>query len=81
MRLKEMVARYLELAGEFGKPVPLASFGLDRQEAERLFSALDEDYHISRFLHFSTASGAAPYTINGFQHSHISIDAEMQESL
>jgi hypothetical protein len=67
MSLHELVDRYKELAGSFGQPVALASFGLDRSETERLFSAYDEDYHISRFFQFTrqAASGKKRGTRTG----------------
>ena len=80
MHLREVVEKYLALAGGYGKPAPLAGFGLGKQEAERLFSIFDEDYHISRFFHFSNAGGEA-FEINGFPHTHVSIDAEIQTIL
>jgi hypothetical protein len=80
MQLREVVEKYLALAGGFGKPVPLAGFGLRREETERVFSILDEDYHISRFFHFSEVSGES-YQVNGFPHTHVSLDAEIQEIL
>ena len=80
MNLKQIVEKYLALAGEFGKPVPLASFGLGREEIERLFSIFDEDYHISRFFHFSSAAGES-YSINGFAHTHVSLDSGIQSVL
>lgn len=81
MQLRELVEKYREIAGEFGKVVPLESFGLTREETEQFFGSLDEDYHISRYFHLSKVSGAAAYTINGFPHSHVSIDAEIQTTL
>jgi hypothetical protein len=80
MNLREIVEKYLAIAGGYGRPVALADFGLDRAQTERIFAAFDEDYHISRYFHFSRVSGAA-YTINGFEHTHVSIDAEVQEAL
>jgi hypothetical protein len=80
MNLKEIVEKYLAIAGGFALLAPLADFGLDRSEVERVFGALDEDYHISRFLHFTRVSGPA-YSINGFEQTHISIDAEIQSAL
>jgi len=47
MTLKELVDKYLEAAGGFGKPVPLSALGISREETERVFDVLDEDYHIS----------------------------------
>ena len=84
MHLREVVETYKKMAGQFGRPVSLASFGLERDQAERLFSALDEDYHISRYFHFSDQRPAASdpaYQINGFPHTHVAIDREVEEVL
>ena len=80
MTLKQIVDKYLAIAGGFAFLAPLADFGLPKNEAERIFSAFDEDYHISRFMHFSQVSGPA-YNINGFEQTHISIDADIQTIL
>jgi hypothetical protein len=80
MPLRELVDRYLSAAGNFGIPVALSSFGFNQLEAERVFSGYDEDYHISRFLHFSQEQGTS-YSINGFPASHVAIDAEIQSIL
>jgi len=80
MTLKEIVEKYLAIAGGFAFLAPLVDFGLERNEVERTFGALDEDYHISRFFHFSQVSGPA-YKINGFEQTHISIDEEIQTIL
>ena len=80
MTLKEIVEKYLAIAGGFAFLAPLADFGLERGEVELIFGALDEDYHISRFFHFSQVSGPA-YSINGFEQTHISIDEEVQTIL
>ena len=80
MNLSEVVKKYLDVAGSYGRIAVLADFGLDRAETERVFSAFDEDYHISRFFHFTKGSGTA-YKINGFEHTHVSIDAEIQTIL
>ena len=80
MTLKEIVEKYLAIGGGFTFLAPLADFGLERGEVERIFSALDEDYHISRFFHFSQVSGTA-YLIDGFEQPHISIDEEIQTIL
>ena len=60
--------------------MPISSLGLSHQETERIFDVLDEDYHISRFFHFSKPPGNR-FKINGFPHTDISIDAEIQEIL
>jgi hypothetical protein len=80
MQLREIVGKYLALVGSFGQPAPLAGFGLGREETERVFSIFDEDYHISRFFHFSNLSGGT-YQVNGFPHTHVSLDAEIQSIL
>jgi hypothetical protein len=59
VELKDIIARYKELSGGFGRPVALAAFGLGREETERIFSVFDEDYHISRFFHFSDQRAAS----------------------
>jgi hypothetical protein len=83
--LRDIVQKYRDLAGGFARPVPLAAFGLSQQEAERVFGIFDEDYHISRFFHFSlqpAADGSAPaYRINGFAQSHVALDAEIESIL
>ena len=73
MNLREAVDRYTALAGSFGNPVALSAFGLNPEETQNLFSAFDEDYHISRFLHFSYADGQA-YTISRETVTHVSVD-------
>ncbi len=80
MDLNEVTRKYLEISGGYGRPVALADFGLAAGEIERVFSAFDEDYHISRFFHFS-ADTRTPYHINGFEHTHVAIDAEIQSIL
>jgi hypothetical protein len=85
MNLRETVERYLALGEGYGKAVALADFGMSREETEKLFAAFDEDYHISRYFHLSnqqaTVPAAAVYQINGFPHTHVSIDAEIAEVL
>ncbi len=80
MTLGQIVEKYLAIAGGFAFLAPLADFGLEPSEVERIFGAFDEDYHISRYLHFTQVSGPA-YNINGFEQTHISIDAEIQSIL
>jgi hypothetical protein len=80
MTLRQMVDKYLAIAGGFAYLAPLADFGLSKSATEGIFSAFDEDYHISRYLHFSQVSGPA-YNINGFEQTHVSIDAEIESIL
>ena len=85
MNLRETVDKYLVLAGDFDRAVPLAAFGFSREETERHFSALDEDYHISRYFHLSNQQTSTPsattFQINGFAYTHVVIDAEIAEIL
>lgn len=78
--LRDLVHRYRALAGDFATPVPLTAFDMTRTETEQLFSSYDEDYHISRFLHFSEMEGM-PYQINGEIATHLAVDAEIQSIL
>ena len=80
MPLRELVDRYLATVTRFGVPAALSSFALSAEETERLFSSYDEDYHISRFFHFSQEAGT-PFSINGFPATHVAIDAEIQSIL
>ena len=80
MKLGEIVEKYLAIAGGYRRSAALADFSLDRAQTERVFAELDEDYHISRYFHFSRSSGAA-YRINGFEHTHVCIDEEIREVL
>ena len=80
LSLRELVDRYRALAVGFGKPVPLSAFNLTPEETARVFAAFDEDYHISRFFHFSDSEGAR-YSINGFPATHVSLDAEISSIL
>lgn len=80
MTLREVVEKYLAVAGGYGKPAALESFGLPQGGTESVFSLLDEDYHISRFFHFRNDSGTS-FEINGFPQTHVSIDADIQTIL
>lgn len=90
MDLEALVEGYRALAGDYGRPLHLSEFGLSKQELERLFSAYDEDYHISRYLKLSRcaeaenrprAGGERLYTINGFDYSHVAIERGIEEIL
>jgi hypothetical protein len=73
MSLQELHRVYTTIAAKPGEPVPLSAFKLPVAEAEKLFSIFDEDYHISRFFHFSRANGDK-YSINGEIATHVAID-------
>jgi len=80
MPLNELVRVYRLQAGDFGQPVALSTFPLSHAEIERLFSSYDEDYHISRYFHFSETEGQR-FSINGFAATHVAIDGEIQTIL
>jgi hypothetical protein len=80
MELRQLADKYLAVAGAYGVSIPLSSFGLSPDETEKLFSALDDDYQISRFFHFSRQTGES-FSINGFPQTHIAIDAPIQAIL
>jgi hypothetical protein len=80
LSLRELVDRYRALATDFGKPAAISAFDLSQDEAERLFSGYDEDYHISRFFHFSESDGPR-FSINGFPATHVSLDSEIESIL
>jgi len=81
MSLQELVQRYRGLVHAFGDPVAISRFGFSVEEADRLFSGFDEDYHISRFFNFTEESGAQPHSINGFPATHVAIDPEIESIL
>lgn len=80
LTLREVVDRYASLAKLFGEPVALSAFQLPPEETSRLFTSLDEDYHISRFLHFSAGAGQK-YVIDGEAVTHVVIDAGVSSIL
>jgi hypothetical protein len=80
MNLREVVERYQMLATNSGEPVPLEAFGLSPEETVDLFTALDEDYHISRYLNFSLMQGRQ-YSISDKPATHVQIDKDIQSLL
>ena len=80
MSLKELYRLYTTIAAKPGEPVPLAAFNLSVEETEKLFSIFDEDYHISRFFHFS-AAGGKEFTIDGESVTQVAIDPEISSIL
>ena len=82
MDLAEFVKKYTELSAGFGKALHLSQFGLGKAETEKLISAFDDDYQISRYMVLSrepdTELSCYPansrlYFINGFAVSHVSL--------
>jgi hypothetical protein len=80
MPLRELVSRYCELGGGYGRAVALEVFGLTNEETEHIFGVFDEDYNISRFFHFLDAEGRR-YPINGFPATHVIVDADIETVL
>lgn len=80
MTLRQLVDLYLSKAGRFGNAVALTAFQLSAAETQHLFSSYDEDYHISRFFHFTEAEGVK-FGINGIPVTHVSLDAEIETIL
>ena len=80
MSLQEIYRIYAAAAAKPGEPVSLSAFQLSVPETEKLFSAFDEDYHISRFFHFSESDGQK-YLIDGEAATHIAIDPEISSIL
>jgi hypothetical protein len=81
MSLKELTDLYRKLVHAFGDPIPISKFGFSVEEAERLFSGFDEDYHISRFFHFTEESDGQRHSIDGFPATHVAIDPEIESIL
>lgn len=72
--LRELQKKYEELASSSSEPVALEAFGLSDRETEMLFTSLDEDYQISRFLRFEEREGKR-YLIGGAPATHVTIEA------
>jgi hypothetical protein len=82
MDLAAFVKKYAELSKGSGGPVHLSAFGLSKIETEKVISAFDDDYQISRYMMLSREpdedlasypSDARVYSINGFEVSHVSL--------
>jgi hypothetical protein len=80
LTLRELVDRYDHLAHQSGEPVALSAFGLADDETQSLFTAFDDDYHISRFFHFSNAEGKS-YMIRGEAATHLFMDLAIRALL
>ena len=80
MNLREIVERYRSHAKNFGEPVALAAFALSPEDTTAVFSALDEDYHISRFVTFCALQGKA-YAISGNPMTHVKIEEGIRKLL
>ncbi|MGA9059593.1 MAG: hypothetical protein WB763_24140 [Terriglobia bacterium] len=90
MDLAELVRKYTEISGGFGGAVHLSQFGLSKAQTEKVISAFDDDYQISRYMVLSRerdeelvsyAPEARVYSINGFEVSHVSLSPEIRKVL
>jgi hypothetical protein len=88
MNLAAAVKRYLEVAGGFDRPLHLSQFGLPKAEIEKLVSAWDEDYQISRYMLVSRERDedlkpyppeARVFLINGFECTHLTFHPDIQK--
>ena len=75
MDLRAAVERYREEVREFGRPMPLAQFGLPQEGIEAMVSAWDEDYHLHAHFELIPAAGSPEketvYRINGRAYTAI----------
>jgi len=71
--LQELYRIYQAIAAKPGEAVALSAFELSHSEIEKVFSIFDEDYHISRFFHFSESDGEK-YVVDGEMVTHVAID-------
>ncbi|HUZ47083.1 MAG TPA: hypothetical protein VMW54_10645 [Terriglobia bacterium] len=90
MNLSELVAKYVEAAGGFGRPVHLSFLGLSKAKTEKIIAAFDEDYQVSRYLLLLRETdealdvlpeAARVYVINGLECSHISFQPDVRKLL
>jgi len=86
MDLATVVKTYLELTGGFDLPLHLSRLGLPKPEVERIFSAWDEDYQISRFVLLSRQENVGQhsedlhvYSINGCEYTHLTFRPGIQQ--
>jgi hypothetical protein len=80
MNLREIVERYRSQSKNFGEPVALAAFGLSPEDTTAVFTALEEDYHISRFVTFCALPGKT-YAISGNPMTHVKIEEGIRSLL
>ncbi len=90
MELASIVKKYLEKTGGFDRPMHLSELGLSKAETEKILSALDEDYQISRYMLLSRErdetlgsfpSDSRVYLINDFECSHVTFTTGIQKLL
>ena len=84
MNLEAAVKRYLEVVGDFRRPMPLTQFALPKAEMEEMLSAWDEDYHLHRHLELIAAPGvssAAAFLVHGTLYTAIVFHESIREAL
>jgi hypothetical protein len=90
MDLAQLIKKYTEITGDFGKAVHLSEFGLSKEATEKTISAFDNDYQISRYMVLSRQPDeelvsfpppARLFSINGFEVSHVSFNPRIQRLL
>lgn len=59
MNLKTAVEKYLAVT-QFGQPMPLTAFGLDRNATEAMLAAWEEDYQLHRHMELIPAEPTGP---------------------
>lgn len=90
MDLATAVRKYLEVTGGFDRSMHLSQFGLSKEQTEKMISAWDEDYQISRYMLLSRERdeelapyppGARVFLISGFECTHLSFHPDIQKLL
>jgi len=84
MNLEAAVKRYLEVVGEFRRPMPLEQFGLPQAAVEAMVSAWDEDYHLHRHFELIAAPEPLPdgvYRVHGIPYTAIVFHESIRDAL
>ena len=78
MNLKAAVEKYLAVAGNFGRLMPLSGFELDPATTEAMIAAWEEDYQLHRHLELIPAgpgtegpSAQAGYVVGGIAYTGV----------
>ena len=86
MNLKSAVRKYLEVVGEFGRPMSLTEFGLSREATEAMLAAWEEDYQLHRHLELIPASDGPPgpvtegtYLVGGLAYTGVVFRASIRD--
>ncbi len=78
MNLRAAVEKYLAVAGDFGRHMPLSGFGLDPETTEAMIAAWEEDYQLHRHLELIPVgpgtegpSAQARYVVGGIAYTGV----------